>query len=151
VAPSALDGPTGGYRNAPTSAPGVDFGAVLPAASWDTAAGGVISVDLAELGRAVMLFHDAAQAAGRAAGAAPRPVAGSAFGVAPWGGDPLGAAFGNQYAGPSEQLPEALESLRALLTGTADRLEAARDGFAAAEERATEEAVGLSKVIRGRD
>ncbi|WP_433259837.1 hypothetical protein ACQPZF_21750 [Actinosynnema sp. CS-041913] len=108
-------------------------------------------MDLAELGRAVMSFHDAAQAAGRAASTAPRPIAGSAFGVAPWGGDPLGAAFGNQYAGTSEQLPEALEALRALLTVTAGKLAAARDGFAAAEGRATEEAAGLSRVIRGRD
>ncbi|MEV5543958.1 hypothetical protein AB0L13_44830 [Saccharopolyspora shandongensis] len=60
-------------------------------------------------------------------------------------------SFGNQYAGPAEQLSSALEVLSDLLGDTADKLAEARSGFAAADHQATEEAIGLGRRFRGRD
>ncbi|MFE0022030.1 hypothetical protein [Amycolatopsis sp. NPDC059021] len=119
---SALDGPTGGYRNAPTSAPGIDPFPATTNPQWTAPPGGVISLDQRELAGAVAKFHEAAAAASRAASGAPRTGDGTAYGVAPWGSDPLGAAFGGRYADPAQHLPTALEALSKLLDGVADQL-----------------------------
>ncbi|MEV0088375.1 hypothetical protein [Saccharopolyspora sp. NPDC050642] len=135
MALSPLDGPTGGYRNAPTSAPEAGYGLAAPQ-EW-TPAGGVLSVDQTELRRAVALFQEAAAAARSSAGKAPR-VAGQ--GLPPWGDDPLGAAFGGGYRDPAEQACAALDELSGLLGDVADRLVAAGRTFAETEAQNVEHA-----------
>ncbi|GAA4531707.1 hypothetical protein [Amycolatopsis samaneae] len=142
---SALDGPTGGYRNAPTSAPVTDptSGDLPP--GWSPPAGGVLSLEPRELAGAVAKFHEAAAAASRAASGAPRAGAGTGYGVDPWGSDPLGAAFGGRYAEPAQHLPVALEALSQLLDGTADQLARTGRAFAETDEHAAGE---VRKLMR---
>ncbi|QIZ35019.1 hypothetical protein [Saccharopolyspora sp. ASAGF58] len=134
MALSPLDGPTGGYRNAPTAAPGVGYESVTPSA-WTPPAGGVLSFDRTQLRRAVALFQAAAASARSAAGKAPR-VAGQ--GLSPWGGDPLGSAFGSNYQDPAEQACTALDELSDLLDGVVDRLAAVGRNFAETEAQSVE-------------
>jgi hypothetical protein len=150
MAPSfALDGPAGGYRNAPTSAPASPAAPGVPP-PWVMPSGGVISVDEAVLGQAVTLFRLAAADAAGVAAKVPRPVVGSELGAAPWGDDPLGAAFGAQYADPAQQMGVALDELAGLLTGVADQLASVTGTFVAAEDRAVDLAAGLEGGIGGR-
>ncbi|MFD9888113.1 hypothetical protein ACFWY9_02135 [Amycolatopsis sp. NPDC059027] len=135
---SALDGPTGGYRNAPTSAPGIDPFPANTDPQWTPQPGGVLSLDPSELSGAVAKFREAAAAASRAASSAPRTGDGTAYGVAPWGSDPLGAAFDGRYADPAEHLPAALEALSKLLDGTADQLTRIGHRFAETDEHAAD-------------
>lgn len=147
---SALDGPTGGYRNAPTSAPGVNPAGGDSPPSWNLPTDGVLSVDLVELERAVSTFQEAAAAASQSVNDAPLTGDGSVFGIAPWGSDPLGAAFGSQYAEPAQCMRAALEALTILLQETADKLARVGRGFAEADEQASA-VVGNSTRFDARD
>ncbi|MEV0699387.1 hypothetical protein AB0I53_15915 [Saccharopolyspora sp. NPDC050389] len=145
MALSPLDGPTGGYRNAPTSAPEAGYESAEPAARTPPA-GGVLSFDQTELQRAVALFQAAAASAGSAAGKAPRV---AEQGLPPWGDDPLGAAFGGGYRDPAEQACAALGELSGLLDDVADQLVAAGRNFAETEAQNIEHARKLQ--VDGRD
>ncbi|GAA1982201.1 hypothetical protein [Amycolatopsis minnesotensis] len=140
MAPSALDGPTGGYRNAPVSAPGVNALSGSPPPAWGGGLpGGVLSVRPTELMHAVSAFQEAAAAASQAANTAPHTTSLSdtvTSDTAPWGADPLGAAFGSRYTEPARQVPAALEALAKVLHETADRLGRTTRGFVDADDQA---------------
>ncbi|MEU6270445.1 hypothetical protein [Saccharopolyspora shandongensis] len=142
---SPLDGPTGGYRNAPTSAPEAGHGSSAPP-QWTPPADGALSFDQTELQRAAALFRAAAASAGSAAAKAPRV---AEQGLPPWDDDPLGAAFDGGYRDPAEQACAALGELSGLLADVADQLVATGRNFAETEAQNIEHARKLQ--VDGRD
>ncbi|MCE7010057.1 hypothetical protein LWC34_54115 [Kibdelosporangium philippinense] len=131
-----IDGPAGGYRNAPTGAPAV--GAAVPGGSTPWSPSGQFSVDTGELAQAVAAFRGAAESAVAAQAGMP-----SATGT-PWGTDPLGKSFEGQYLGPAEGVQDAVSALARLLEDTADKLDAIRRNAETTEQNAITIATSLS-------
>ncbi|WP_162625199.1 hypothetical protein [Streptomyces cadmiisoli] len=126
--PSALDGPTGGYRNSPVVAQTIDSPPPVPSA-WNPSSE-VLVVDYQAFLRAVATFQSAADSMRQAAGSAPQTGEGHATGAAPWGDDSFGAAFGNQYAPPAQLMNDALAGLSALFEGVSRSLASMQQSFA---------------------
>jgi hypothetical protein len=126
--------PSGGYRNAPVSAPSNPFS---PSPLPDAPQGGDVTVvDFSALRDAISKTHDvtarAQTLAGDVNGADQRS------GPAPWGDDPaLGQAFGSVFAGPRAVLLQAVEGLPGMVQQFADTL----DGVAASSRGAQRDAL----------
>jgi hypothetical protein len=134
--------PTGGYRNAPTSAP-VPPGGPGPVPPDGFTTQGVLVVNTAELGLAVTAFQDVAATTEAATSMAADGTAGGSLGNAPWGSDPLGASFGAQYAPVAQALNGALDELGQVFAGIASQLAATQSAFTAVEEENFNLAISL--------
>jgi uncharacterized protein YukE len=133
----ASNDPTGGYRNAPTGPP------TPPAAPGSAPSEGTVFqdplvVDTGALVNAAALFQAAAgQAATRIAAARAR-TEGAELGATAWGGDPLGAAFGEQYTPTQQAMDRALNAFAALLGDIGGRLTSAAQLYGGAEDTAAD-------------
>ena len=130
--PQLHDG-TGGYRNAPTAAPGAPSAPGAPPSGTVTFPGALV-VDCDELRRAIAAFglasDDAASAAALAQG---QPGAGAPGGPE-WGSDPLGQAFGSSYAPVAGEVATALREVAQLFAATSRQLMTTVTAFTATEQ-----------------
>jgi hypothetical protein len=132
--------PTGGYRNAPTSAPGSpDTIAPVPT-HIDTV--GLVAVDLDALRVAVQSFEDL-----KAQADAPYK-ASSAYsaGAHPWGEDPMGASFEQNCLPSATGAQQALEALVGLFSGLADAMKDTHKDYKNADDYSTAEVTRLAKT-----
>jgi len=141
VEPQLQDG-TGGYRNAPTAAPGTPSAPSAPLSGTVTFSG-VLVVDSEELARAAAAFGLAAEAAASAAAVAQEQTGAGAPGVPEWGSDPLGQAFGNSYVPVASEVGTALQEVAQFFTAMSGQLSATVAAFAATEQANNELASGL--------
>lgn len=134
--------PTGGYRNAPTGAPAPPGAPAMPPP--DGLPDSLLVVDTGKIAQAVAGFQAAAGDTATAAAAARTGTEGGELGATPWGGDPLGSAFGSQYLPVAQAMDQALGGLAALLSDVADRLSTAKGLYTGAEDFALDTAVHLN-------
>jgi hypothetical protein len=136
--------PSGGYRNAPTGAP-TPPGLPGPPPPDANALSNIIAVDTAQIAQAAAGFRAVAGDTRTAVNEARSRTEGTSLGATPWGQDPLGNAFGTQYAPVAQAMDQALDSLVALFDDIADRLAATGGIFTAAEDHAIHLASSLTK------
>jgi len=132
--------PTGGYRNAPTGAPnGPDPIAPVPT-HIDTV--GLVAVDLDALRAAVQDFEDL-----KAQADAPYKASSSySAGAHPWGEDPMGASFEQNYLPSAQAAQQALEALVDLFSGLADALKDTHQGYQNTDDHSKAVATSLAKT-----
>ena len=131
--PNEAADPTGGYRNAPTSAP-TPPPVVGPPPSDAPVFANVVVVDTSKIDMGAAGF---AAAAGDAQNVVTLTRAGTQnneLGATPWGTDPLGAAFGAQYVPVAQAADQAMDALAGMLSDIADRLTTASKTFTGAED-----------------
>jgi hypothetical protein len=126
---------TGGYRNAPVSAPappGAPAGS--PGSGFST--DGVVVVDPDQIRIAAAGFRRVAEDVRSAVQDAMNRTQGGSLGAAPWGSDPLGKSFEAQYVPVVQPFTEALNQLHDLFDGLADRLTSAAADLTGSEDTA---------------
>jgi uncharacterized protein YukE len=137
--PKAPD-PTGGYRNAPTSAPGGPNQIPLPPTHVDSA--GLVAVDLDALKIAVTDFEGLKTQA-----SAPYKASSSySAGAHPWGQDAMGASFENNYLPSATGAQQALEALVDLFSSLADAMKDTHKDYKDTDDHTTAVVVDLAKV-----
>ena len=120
--PEAPD-PTGGYRNAPTDAPTGPSPIDPVPTHFDTV--GLVAVDLDALKAAVQDFEGL-----KAQADAPYKAADSySAGAHPWGEDPMGASFEQNYLPSAQAAQQALQAIVELFSGLADALTATHKDY----------------------
>ena len=144
--PPTID-PTGGYRNAPTSAPPSPGAPGTQGPSEGTVFTDPIVVDTEALTSAAAMFHAAAQAANAQIQAAHAQTENSEEGATPWGSDPLGAAFGESYVPVQQAMDQGLAALVALLDDIGDRLTTAAGVYTGAEDDAVDIATSFNSSV----
>jgi hypothetical protein len=135
--PQQTPGPqdaTGSYRNAPTAAPAGPSAPAAPPPDTVTFQGALI-VDPGSLSKAVMAFRMVAEDAAAAGDVAQGQVRSGAGGVPEWGSDPLGQAFGSQYAPVVSGLVTALQAVSQLFETISGQLANTVSAFGFVEER----------------
>jgi hypothetical protein len=134
--------PTGGYRNAPTSAPAPPGGPnALPSDAGLFQH--LLVVDTAKILRGAAEFRTAAEDARTSVADARQRTEGGELRATPWGSDPLGTAFGSQYVPVAQAMDQALDGIVGLLSEIADRLTAASGLLTGADDFAMSTAKSL--------
>jgi hypothetical protein len=133
---------SGGYRNAPVSAP---IPVLQPPILPELFPGaGALVVDTTALNAAVRAAHDAADVAEQAAGDIQSTI--NRSGPAPWGDDPaLGQVFDGAFSAPHANLIKVLEGLPSLLQHVAQLLDTTGTVLADAEESSAAAAASLTR------
>jgi len=124
-------GTTGGYRNAPTGAPTVNWNP--PTMPGGPPGGNLLVVDSASLSQAISKLQTAATEAESASSAIASAV--TAAGTAPWGDDSeLGTPFAANFQQPQQDLLSAVNGISTVLDKLATSLSGALQQFNMADE-----------------